>query len=524
MRISSHTLPPASLTALTEAAAVFNSTLDYKLVLSTIADLARSVAHAEASTVFCLDAGRGKLVVVAATGHWREALINREFNATVGVPGHVVKTGEPVVLLDAQSSAKFCKETDELSSTRTHSLLAVPMIHRSEVIGVIEVVNRAGETSFSETECQLLQVFATLAATAAQNALAHEDLKARFNGLRDSMLKRSTIIGKSQRWREVLDLSDRVAQSSATVLLLGQTGTGKELTARYIHNRSRRMDEAFVAVNCASLPETLLESELFGHEKGAFTGAHSQRRGWFEVAKGGTLFLDEIGDVGRPMQAKLLRALQEKVIVRVGGTKPINCDVRVIAATNRSLKNMMIDGLFREDLYYRLAVFPISLPPLCDRREDIPLFVDHFAARAARDCNVPGLRVAPSTMDVLAKYDWPGNVRELQNVIERSVLMSEGDTLLPCHLPAEIEAVAPVPQSESDGVSTLFGQERTLIINALKEHNWNQSRAAEALGITRYHVRHRMKKYNIHKPNNSAPAAQDSERSNPGAEATSGSN
>ena len=368
MKLSSHSLPPPSLTALTEAAAAINSTLDFRSVLSTIANLARSVTHAEASTVFSLDPKRNKLIVVSATGHWRDAMMDRQFDAHLGIPGQVVRTAEPVVVVDVRQSSKFCSEIDEISSTSTHSLMAAPMIHRSEVIGVIEVVNRTDEIEFSETDLKILQIFATLAATASQNARAHDDLRRRFDGLRDSVLKRTTIIGKSDRWNRVLELCDRVANSSATVLLLGETGTGKELTARYIHNSSRRRDESFVAVNCTALPETLLESELFGHEKGSFTGAHAQRRGWFEVASGGTLFLDEIGEMGRPMQAKLLRALQEKNIARVGGTQPIACDVRVITATNRNLKNMMIDGLFREDLYYRLSVFPIHLPPLRARR------------------------------------------------------------------------------------------------------------------------------------------------------------
>ncbi|MGB2984942.1 MAG: sigma-54 dependent transcriptional regulator, partial [Phycisphaerae bacterium] len=272
-----------------------------------------------------------------------------------------------------------------------------------------------------------------------------------------------------------------------------------ELTARYIHNHSKCRDATFVAVNCAAVPETLLESQLFGHEKGAFTGAHARHRGWFEVANHGTLFLDEIGDISRSMQAKLLRVLQEKQIMRVGGTQPITCDVRIITATNRNLKNIMIDGLFREDLYYRLSVFPIELPALRNRKEDIPRFIEHVVDRARRECGIAELRIAPETMDILVHYDWPGNVRELQNVVERSVLMSDGKVLLPCHLPPDIVAAGRADEPEKD-TSTLYGQERTLIVKALEEHDWNQSRAAKALGITRYHVRHRMKKYGIKKP------------------------
>ena len=460
-----------------------------------MARLACNVTRAEASNVFSLDGQRGTLVVVAATGHRRDALIGREFDAKLGIPGQVVRSGESITIPDVRTSKHFSKEIDDISSMRTRSVLAAPMIHRSEVIGVIEVVNRLDESDFTDSDLKILQVFAALAATATQNARAHQDLKERLANLRESVMKEVSIIGDSPQLRNVLELGDRVARSNATVLLLGETGTGKELMARYIHNCSRRREETFVAINCAALTETLLESELFGHEKGAFTSAHVQRKGWFELASGGTLFLDEIGDVSRSTQVKLLRVLQEKEIVRVGGTKPIPCDVRVITATNRNLKNKMIDGVFRDDLYYRLSVFPIQLPPLRDRQEDIPKLVEHFVVRAVKEFRIPELSVSSKTMDTLKEYHWPGNIRELQNVVERAVLMSDGPTLLPCHLPPDIQAAA--TEEPAEDTSTLLGQERSLILKALKEHNWNQSSAARALGITRYHLRHRIKKYNI---------------------------
>lgn len=497
MAARAQTLSPAALTALTEAATAINSTLDLNAVLATIAQLARIVTHSEASSVFTLTGQGQKLAVAAATGHWREALEGREFDAKLGIPGQVIRNGQPVMLRDARSNPRFHRDIDELSQ-RTRTLLAVPMIHRAEVIGVIEVVNRRDERDFTDEDLKMLQLFATFAASATANARLHEDLKQQFAGLRDSVMKRTTIIGESPQLKKVLELCERVARGQTTVLLLGETGTGKEVTARHIHNLSRRRDELFVAVNCAALPENLLDSELFGHEKGSFTGAHAQHRGWFEVAGKGTLFLDEIGEISRAMQAKLLRALQEKQIVRVGGTEPIPCDTRIIAATNRHLKNMMIDGLFREDLYYRLSVFPIHLPPLRERGDDIALFIDHFVTMAARECNIRELRVDRETVDALRSYDWPGNIRELQNVVERAVLMSDGAALLPCHLPQDIEAVDGAPPE--DGATTLHGQERTLIIQALEKCGWNQSKAARALGISRYHVRHRIKKYGIRRP------------------------
>ena len=488
-------LSPAALTALTEAATAINSTLEVKAVLATIAQLARIVTRSEASCVFTLTSQRQKLTVAAATGHWKEALEGREFDAKLGMPGQVVRSGEPVLLRDARSNPRFHRDIDELGQ-RTRTLLAAPMIHRAEVIGVIEVVNRRDERDFSEEDLMILQLFATFAASAAANARMHDDLKQQFAGLRDSVMKRTTIIGESPQLRKVLELCDRVARGQTTVLLLGETGTGKEVTARHIHNLSRRRDELFVAVNCAALPENLLESELFGHEKGSFTGAHAQHRGWFEVASQGTLFLDEIGEITRAMQAKLLRALQEKQIVRVGGTESIACETRIIAATNRNLKNMMIDGLFREDLYYRLSVFPIHLPPLRERGDDVPLFVQHFVTKAARECNIRELSVDDETINALRAYRWPGNIRELQNVVERAVLMSDGAVLLPCHLPPEIETVNGVCPPEQDA-NTLYGQEKALILQALDQCGGNQSKAARALGITRDLMRHRIKKYGI---------------------------
>ena len=492
-------LPSASLTALTEAAAAISSTLDLDTVLATVARLACSVTRAEAGGVFTLDAAHGRLVVSAAAGPWRDAMTGRSFDAHLGIAGHVIRTAEPVFLPNARASSRFSKEIDEAGSTRTTALLAAPMIHRAETVGLIEVVNRRDGTSFADADLKLLQIFATFAAGATQNARAHAELRQRFAGLRDSVMKRTALIGKSAPWRAALDLCDRVAKSNATVLLLGETGTGKEQVARYIHNCSRRSDEAFVAVNCAALPENLLESELFGHEKGAFTGAGGQRLGWFEVASGGTLFLDEIGEVSRAMQAKLLRVLQEKRIVRVGGTEPVACDTRIIAATNRNLKNMIIDGVFREDLYYRLSVFPIQLPALRERREDVRLLVDHFVARAAREFHIPELSVSPATLQVLEQYDWPGNVRELQNVVERSVLMSDGPILLASHLPADIQASANSDDTARPE-STLWGQERQLILATLEKHDWNQSKVARELGVTRYHIRHRIKKYHLVRP------------------------
>ena len=292
----------------------------------------------------------------------------------------------------------------------------------------------------------------------------------------------------------MLQLADRVAPTNATVLLFGETGTGKEVLAKYIHNRSPRADKPFIAVNCAALPETLLESELFGHEKGSFTGATSQHTGRFELADNGTLLLDEIGDITASTQVRLLRLLQERAFTRVGGTKTISCDVRIIAATNRDLKRAIADGKFRDDLFYRLNVFPVTVPPLRQRRDDIPALVEHFTKLASVALGVEPREVSPEAMALLATYDWPGNIRELENVVERAVLLSDTPVLLSTHLPPEIISGEPKPIPSDKG---LWAAERAMIVKALEENNWNQSKAARTLGISRDNLRYRVKKYDI---------------------------
>ena len=308
------------------------------------------------------------------------------------------------------------------------------------------------------------------------------------------------MIGGSPALRAVLELCTRVSASNATVLVLGETGTGKELLSRHLHTNSPRRDKPFIAINCAALPETLLESELFGHEKGAFTGAVNTKLGRFELAHGGTLFLDEIGEISHSTQIKLLRVLQEREFVRVGGTRTVACDVRIVAATNRDLPAAIRAGTFREDLFYRLNVFPIQMPPLRQRREDIRSLVEHFVATASRELNVPAPRVSDEALAMLTAYAWPGNIRELQNIVERAVLLSDGRTIEAGQLPREISGGEQAAQTVAEMDSSLWGYEKAMIVRALQESAWNQTKAAKALGISRDNLRYRLKKYEIEKP------------------------
>jgi transcriptional regulator with PAS, ATPase and Fis domain len=305
-------------------------------------------------------------------------------------------------------------------------------------------------------------------------------------------------VGDHGAMQDVFRVVHKVAASSSTVLIYGESGTGKELVARALHQESDRRQRPFYAVNIAALPESILEAELFGHEKGAFTGAEARKIGLFEQASGSTLFLDEVGDLKRDLQVKLLRTLQEREIMRVGGTERIRVDVRIVAATNQDLDRAVREGRFREDLYYRLNVIPIFLPPLRDRRTDIPLLVEHFirkhgGSQRRRDMSAEAL-------EVLASYDWPGNVRELESVIERSLLLSDGDTILPSDLPAGVRAGIAAAKRGVLGLQIpdagidLEGVERALILQALEKTSGNVSRAARLLGLSRRTLQYRLEK------------------------------
>lgn len=496
---SSASIGEKTLAALLEASAVMNASLEPAATLQAIVRLAASVLNAEGSSVLLLDKRRNKLIFQAVVGDRSDTLIGEEFDAELGIAGRVCSNGQGLLVPEAREHPAFFDGIDDKTNITTRDLVAAPLKYRGEIIGVVEVLNRRPPGQFTEHDLDILQVFANLAAISTFNAQKHEAVKRENRGLREVTLVEEPIIGESQALQDVTALIERVAGTDATVLLLGETGTGKELSARAIHARSPRRKRAFIAINCAALPETLLESELFGHEAGAFTGAVAQKLGRFELADRGTLFLDEIGDISLSTQIKLLRVLQEREFVRVGGVKTITCDVRIIAATNRDLNQAMQQGRFREDLYYRLNVFPIKLPPLCDRWDDVPLLVEHFVGAVARELARPKPAMADEALSLLSAYVWPGNIRELRNVIERAVLLCDSGTIGPTHLPREITGEEDVPIAEEVG-STLKGYEKAMIVKALEESDWNQSQAARALGLSRDNLRYRLRKYDIHRP------------------------
>jgi DNA-binding NtrC family response regulator len=321
-----------------------------------------------------------------------------------------------------------------------------------------------------------------------ENRMLQEQLRDRF--------RLENIVGAHGSMQDVFRVVHKVAASASTVLIYGESGTGKELVARALHTASERRSRPFYAVNVAALPESILEAELFGHEKGAFTGAETRKIGLFEQASGSTLFLDEVGDLKRDLQVKLLRTLQEREIMRVGGTERIKVDVRIIAATNMDLDRAVREGRFREDLYYRLNVIPIVLPRLCERRTDIPLLVEHFVAKYAAG---RPRSISEEALKLLIDYEWPGNVRQLESVIERALLLGEGDAIVPADLPAAVRAGitsvrSPLGIEIPDSGIDLEGLERALILKALEKAEGNQTRAARLLGLTRRTLQYRLEK------------------------------
>ena len=429
-----------------------------------------------------------------------------------GVTGYVAKTGRAEVVVDVRKDERFLNRMKERKVDEPLSFICVPLIHGGQVIGTLSVDREmTGETSALVRDMALLEIIANLCAEAAsvcREQCAEQDaLRAENDRLRD-MLGENTgrIIGNSPEMRLVYEQIRQVAPSDATVLLRGASGTGKELAARAIQSLSLRKDKPFVVLNCAALPEALVESELFGHEKGAFTDARERRIGRAEAADGGTLFLDEIGDLSIPVHVKLLRFLQERSFSRVGSNEEISSDVRFIAATSRNLEELMEKKLFREDLYYRLSVFPVVLPELAKRPDDILPLAQHFLSKMRLKYGKEVVRFSTPAVNMLQAYSWPGNVRELENCIERAVLTAKGDCVHGYNLPPALqngefsespfEIPNPGAQTMAEKVALY---ERHLIEDALRRHNGRQSEAGRELGISPRMMCYKIKRMGIAK-------------------------
>lgn len=464
-----------------------------------------------------------EIVIDEAFGLSSEEMAASRIQLGEGVIGQVAKTGKPVIIPDLeeadQSIHPDCSgfRGQTVQRPGATAFLCVPIIHGSDVMGTLSGYRRGGEPQALEADQRLLVVTAQLIAQAARlRQTSRENLDAlrleneRLQEQIRKHFKPDNMIGNSRAMQIVYNSIEQVAASSTTVLIRGESGVGKELVAHAIHMRSSRALKPLVKVNCAALPESIVESELFGHERGAFTGAIAMRKGRFELAHGGTIFLDEIGELPLSVQAKLLRILQEREFERVGGTGTLRCDVRVIAATNRSLEDYMQAEKFRLDLYYRLNVFPIYVPALRERKADMLALADFFVEKYSEAIGKPVMRISTPAIDMLMSYHWPGNVRELENCIERAVLLSTDGVIHGYHLPTSLqtaEATATEPKSTLESALNAF--EREMIIEELKVTQGNLAQAARQLGLTERIMGLRVKKFGINPKRFRARAEED---------------
>jgi transcriptional regulator with GAF, ATPase, and Fis domain len=399
------------------------------------------------------------------------------------VARQVLEEGIAILGTDVPSHDDL-REVESLAASEVRSLLCVPLTVYQRVIGCIYLDSNTVGHQLHEKHLQLVTAIAEISAFAFENARRLQWLEQENERLTAEISQDWSLVGESPCMKEILQFVKQAAPTDATVLIEGESGTGKELVARELYRNSPRAGKPFVAINCAAIPEHLLESELFGHERGAFTGAVRQQKGKFEIADGGVVFLDEIGELDLALQVRLLRVLQEREFERVGGTRSIRVDIRLIAATNCNLEQAVREGTFRRDLYYRLAVLKVTMPALRDRREDIPMLARHFVQKYAKRCNVKARPISPEALDRLVNYDWPGNVRELENAIERALVLGDSDTVLPEDLPESLLERAPSPEM-TEGKYHFATKEfkKRLILDAMEQAHGNYAEAAEILDV-----------------------------------------
>lgn len=480
------------LQGLFEISQAISQVQDPEEVLRKVMDVAVETAGAE----------RGFLVLKEATGQLRLAVshnISEEGASQIRRPprsivNQVLETGEPILSTDAAVDERF-SASESVLDIQVRSVACVPMVVHGQVRGAIYLDSLTGTGRFNQETLLFLTAFASQAGIALENARLYASLREENRQLREQLRSEydfSEIVGNSPALREVFEILPEVSASDATVLIEGESGTGKELVARAIHQNSPRRHHPFVTVFCSSLAESVLESELFGHRRGAFTGANETRVGLFETANHGTLFLDEIGELGPQIQVKLLRFLQNGEFRRVGETQVRHSDVRIVAATNRVLAEEVRAGHFREDLYYRLNVIHISLPPLRERKEDIPVLADHFLRKFARRSPKKILGFTPEAYRALRDYSWPGNIRELENAVERAIVLAKSEYITPEDL--RLEPLREV-ESAGDTEKTLEDVQREHVLRVLRANDGNISRTAKKLGVSRRWLHYKLKEW-----------------------------
>jgi Nif-specific regulatory protein len=488
----------SSIDRLKEISTWVSSVQDLDQLLELIIETATRMMDAKASSLLLLDPKTRKLYFKVATGEKSTDVKQFEINLGQGIAGHVAQTGEPLLIPDVAKDHRWYKEISETIGFKTQSIACVPMKINGDIIGVVEIIDKADGSAIRHEDLKILSVFADLAAQALGNAREIVHDKKEIKDLKKELQGKYEIVGESQALRKVISDAIKVANSKTTTLILGESGTGKELLARMIHRVGARKDEPMIVLNCAALPETLLEDELFGHEKGAFTGAVNRKIGKFELADRGTIFLDEIGEMSPSMQTKLLRILQDGVFYRVGGNKSIPVDVRVISATNRNIEEDVTEGRFREDLYYRINVVQIQMPPLRERREDIAFLAEYFLEIYRKERGVSDLSISKKAMDLMIQYDWPGNVREMKNALERAVVMGNGKQIMPEDLPTF--ACQPQYPGLEVGLSlkdAIDAFKKEFILLNLRNTSGNRSIAAQNMQIQRTYLSRLITKFDI---------------------------
>jgi transcriptional regulator with GAF, ATPase, and Fis domain len=470
-----------NLNALLKISRVVHAIRDLEELQAQLLDLIFEVAPAD----------RGAILLSERTGEEFNSLYARTRQPGQGQSVHVSRTiarkvmeeGVAILGSDIERSGELQK-VESLAVSQVRSLLCVPLTVFERVIGCIYLDSTNLGKRFDEEHLKLVTAIAGISAVALDNARRLQWLEQENQRLTVEMSQERSLVGEGPKIKEIYQFLARAAPTDSTVLIEGESGTGKELAARALHRNSPRAGKPFVAINCAAIPESLLESDLFGHERGAFTGANVQKKGRLEIADGGVVFLDEIGELAPPLQVKLLRVLQEREFERVGGTHPIKVDIRLIAATNRDLNDAVAAGQFRKDLYYRLAVVRMTMPPLRERKEDVPMLMRHFIQKYAKRCGAKAKPVSREAMSILSTYDWPGNVRELENAVERALVLGISDTVLPEDLPESLLEHPPAPEmTEGNYHASVKQSKKQFILDAVEQTRGNLVEAAALLGL-----------------------------------------
>ncbi len=498
----------SELSLLFEISMKLSDTLDLKMALKPILRMTAEHMEIPRGTLTILNRNRGEIVIEEAYGLKPEEQAKGKYQIGEGITGKVIDTGKAIIVPRISDEPLFLDRTGSRKNLNKSDIafICVPIKIGSETIGTISADRPSKEKKALEGDIRLLTIVASTISQAVRlRQLAQEKMQKVIQEnqrLQDQLKIRyhpKSIVGSSKVMMGIYELIETVSKTNTTVLILGESGVGKERVAHAIHYNSMRADKPFVKVNCAALTESLIESELFGHEKGAYTGATMARKGRFEMADKGTIFLDEIGELSLAVQVKLLRVIQEKEFERIGGNTTIKSDVRIIAATNKDLAISIREGKFREDLYYRLNIFPVVVPPLRERRADIMLLADHFIQKYSREHRKKIDSISPAATAKLMNYHWPGNVRELENYIERAVMLCDDGNIQSHHLPPNLQVFDVVTTQDQSGTfkGTISRMEKEIIINALERSRGNMAKAARSMGITERMIGLRIAKHGI---------------------------